>query len=341
MLLWFSRGRGRGHAVPDAHLVRRLRVLRPNLEIRLASYGTGTATLKQLGLEAVDLKLPETNGIAETTVAAGRLIEALRPEIVVSHEEFAALPAAKIFGTPAIFITDWFIEPQKYAMEVLKFADAILFTDHPGLYAEPPWVRGRVVYAGPVVRDFAYTRADRSRARAELALDQEAMVVSVLPGSWREDAAPILELVAGGFDLLTAERKQLVWVAGADHRLIASRFRRCESFRVIEADWQIDRLMAASDAIVTKATRMTLTEADWMSVPSVSITYGLNPIDDWRSSLFGLNRTVCAAEATPTILAAAIQEAAARAPGMFPVRVQSRAAELLLEAVDATLAAPP
>src|SRR5438034_11600364 len=118
-VLFFSRGRGRGHAVVDIEVGRDLAVLRDDVEIRFVSYGTGAKTFAERGIAAIDLGLPDANGIAVTTVLAGRIIGRLQPDLVVAHEEFAALPAAKIFGTTTVMITDFFGEPGKFSMESL------------------------------------------------------------------------------------------------------------------------------------------------------------------------------------------------------------------------------
>jgi len=58
-LLFFSRGKGRGHAVPDAAIARELVALSPGVEIHFISYSVGATTLRDLGWNVVDLGLPE------------------------------------------------------------------------------------------------------------------------------------------------------------------------------------------------------------------------------------------------------------------------------------------
>src|SRR5688572_19521101 len=166
-ILFFSRGRGRGHAIPDIEIVRELARLRNDVEVRFVSYATGARTIEELGFPLIDLGLSETNGTAETTVLAGKMIGWLEPDLVVAHEEFAAMPAAKIFDKPTVMILDFFTGAEMYSMQSLRFADHVLFTDRRGLHVEPPSVRGRVRYMGPVQRSFEYTRRDRLRARRE------------------------------------------------------------------------------------------------------------------------------------------------------------------------------
>jgi len=279
-LLLFSRGRGRGHAVPDMAIVEELQKIRDDVEVRFVSYGTGAATLAERGYPVIDLGLPEANPALETIVLAAQVIGSLEPHLVVAHEEFAAMPAAKIFGLPTVMITDWFKEPNAYSMQTLGYADEVIFLGEPGGFEEPGQAKGRVRYVGQVMCDFEYSPADRARAREELGFEESAAVVLVLPGSWTEEKVPCCELILAAFDELPRENKALIWIAGADHEAISRRTEGMANVVVKESDWQIDRLMAASDAAITKSTRKTASELAYFGVPLIALTHGLNPIDD-------------------------------------------------------------
>lgn len=54
-------------------------------------------------------------------------------------------------------------------------------------------------------------------------------------------------------------------------------FRACG---VLAADWQLDRLIVASDAVITKGTRKTLYQVAALGAPSLAISDGLNWPDD-------------------------------------------------------------
>src|SRR5712692_3662651 len=240
-LLFFSRGRGRGHAVVDIEIARDLGELRDDVQILFVSYGTGARTFQERGIAVIDLGLPDANGIAVTTALAGRLIGRLQPDVVVAHEEFAALPAAKIFGTKTVMITDFFGEPGKFSMESLWFADQVLFIDSKGVFDEPPSAAGKVQYLGPQVRKFEYRRADRPRARRELGIDPAATVIGMFPGSWTEAMAPLADRLLAAFDRARLPAKHLLWLAGQDVDLIRHRLKGRSDVTVIGADWRIDR----------------------------------------------------------------------------------------------------
>jgi UDP-N-acetylglucosamine:LPS N-acetylglucosamine transferase len=279
-LLFFSRGRGSGHAIPDIAIARELQKLRPDVEVRFVSYATGARTIEAHQFPLFDIDLPEAGSVTHMTVVAGQLVGRLDPGLVVAHEEFAAIPAAKIFGKTTVFLTDFFVEPEQLEMQALKYADRVLFLGNRGLFDEPPWVQGKVDYVGRVLREFDYTRLDRLRARRELGLDETAAVIAVLPGSWTESTAPILELVAQTFVDLDVASKRLVWVAGEDYDLVRERLRNNPEALVVRRDWQMDRLMAATDVAITKANRMTVLELDSLGIPSVALSPKVNRIDD-------------------------------------------------------------
>lgn len=324
-ILFFTRGRGRGHAIPDIAIVRELEQLRPDVQVRFVSYGTGAVTFAAHGIPCIDLQLPDQNSIAATTVLAGRVIAALAPDLVVAHEEFSAMPVAKIFGLPTVMITDFFTGPGMLSMESLWYADRVLFLARRGLHVEPPSVRGKVKYLGPAMRPFTYRRRDRRRARAELGLAADATVISVLPGSWTEAMAPAYEAVVTAFDRLKQPSKHLVWLASTDEHLLKLRVSDRLDITILGADWQIDRLMVASDLVITKTNRMTVIELASLGIRTLSLSYGLNPVDERCVAGLEGNEMIAIGDLTPGRL----RQALAR-PEPMAVRFRSRscAAEL-------------
>ncbi len=282
-LLFFSRGRGSGHAIPDIEIVRELHSLRDDVDIRFVSHATGAKTLANFGFTVIDLDLPELTSLLDMIVLASKVTGWLDPDLVVSHEEFGALPASKIYDNPAIFITDWFVENSRITMQTMRYAESVVFIDEPGFFEEPAVVNGRVNYVGSIMRKFDYAPADRERARAKLGLPADADVISVLPGSYaNEKRVPIADLVLGAFQQLESPAKNLVWVAGADEQLLLEKSKGCDGVVVSGYEWQIDRVMVASDVAITKANRKTVLELESLGIPSIAISPQTNPIDDAR-----------------------------------------------------------
>jgi UDP:flavonoid glycosyltransferase YjiC (YdhE family) len=280
-VLFFTRGRGRGHAIPDLVILEELKkIAPPDLEWVFASYSAGAATLAEAGLPVIDLLLPDDAPFLEILVRATRTMAKVRADAVVSHEEFAVLPAAHVFRKPVVFLVDFFplAEPR---LDSLRYAQRILFIEHRGLFPEPREVAGRVRYLGPVLRPLAAARADRPAAREELGLAPGTKLISVIPGAWaNEKRAPLFNLVLAAFRALPQADKKLIWVAGADQPALAAQVNGAPDVSIVRQQSPIERLMVASDLVVTKANRGTTIEAARLAVPSLSLSFGINRIDE-------------------------------------------------------------
>jgi len=73
--------------------------------------------------------------------------------------------------------------------------------------------------------------------------------------------------------------KGLVWIAGRDVETLSQRLGGLDDVTVLEQHTPIEELMVASDVVVTKANRGTIDAAS-LGLPSVSLSYGTNPIDE-------------------------------------------------------------
>jgi len=267
--------------VPDMVIADRLRERSPGIDPRFVSYATGAATLAEGGYTVIDLKLKEDTPYLEMIVEASRLIAQERPDLVVSHEEFAALPAAKAFGVPTLFIVDFFMAADHVWMQSLQYADEIVFIERRGIFPEPPHAQGRVTYAGPIVRPLSWSRADRGRARDDLRLPPAAKVMCVIPGAWAtEERAPILHLVMPAFASLARIEKRLIWVAGRDYDFLSEKLRPAKDVIVVKEFSPIEKVMVACDLAITKANRGTTIELANLGVPSIALSHALNPIDE-------------------------------------------------------------
>jgi UDP-N-acetylglucosamine:LPS N-acetylglucosamine transferase len=279
-VLFFTRGRGRGHAIPDLAILAELQRLTTDVEWIFASYATGAATLAAAGAPLVDLHLGDDPPYLEVLIRATHTLNRLKPDLVVSHEEFAALPASKSFGRPTVFLVDFF-PLSELRRDSLRYADRILFIEHRGIFPEPPQLAGRVQYLGPVVRPLTVSRADRARVRAELGLDADGRIIAIIPGAWaNEQRAPIADLVLPAFRKIAGDGDRLMWVAGADREAIAKRLQDTPGVTLFEEFSPIERLMVCSDLVITKANRGTIIDLDRLGVPSVSLSFGLNPVDE-------------------------------------------------------------
>lgn len=279
--LFFSRGRGRGHAIPDLEILRELKQIDSGIQVQFVSYATGAETFRAEGQNVVDLALPQDNSFVETIIIAFRTITELRPKVVISHEEFAALVAAKLANVPSIFVAAWLPPHRTVAAESLAYAEAIIVIEHPGTFPSPRGLSTRPNYVGPILRKMKYSLKDRSRLRSELGIEQDALAILVVPGgAWTEEIAPICDTVLSAFLAARHASKHLYWLAGKDLDLLQKRTAGIAGVEVIEYCTPVERLIVPCDVVITKGTHQITLDAASLGVPSISLSPGLNPIDD-------------------------------------------------------------
>jgi hypothetical protein len=279
-VLFFSRGRGRGHAIPDLAISEAITGLADGFEIEFASYATGARTLREKGLNVHDLDLPEANPFLPTLLKCRLLIDQVSPHIIIAHEEFAALPAARIAGKPAIFISAWLPPLNTIMADSLMYADSVVVLEHAGIFSLPPTLPANSYFVGPMLRKVKYTRSDQALARRELNVSADAMVATVIPGAYvTETQAPIAKLVLSAFNLFRSE-KELIWIGGSDVELLREMTKGIEHVRILRHWDPIEQVIAASNLVITKATRGATLDASAVGVPTISLSNGLNVVDD-------------------------------------------------------------
>ena len=314
-VLFFSRGRGKGHAVPDLSIIAELRRLSPGVQVAVASYSMGAEVFDAAGECLNRMELPENNPFADTVVCASRVLDEVSAPLVICHEEPAALPAAKLHGAKTIFLSHWFSGIGDPFLHSLRFADEVLFMERQGLFPEPDVVAGRVRYVGPVLRRFQYFPTDRERIRGELGFAQSDKIILMLPGNPSESIAPTCELVLGAYDLITSPHKRLIWIAGKDKAVVSESIGARANVEVIEVDWKLDRLMVACDMAITKGTYNISRELYALGIPSIALSYGQNFIDDLFVRTFPNTKFLWAKETDSSVLTEQIDSALSRGIG--------------------------
>jgi len=302
-----SRGHGRGHAMPDMAIAGELAKLAPDIPIRFVSYAAGAEAYRACGFPVTDLEVDDNPPFLDMVVKLTRLFGEMNPwpGLIIAHEEFPVLPAAEIFEIPCVFITDFFTDPGHLLMQALKYAAEVVFTGEPGVFTEPPYLSDKVHYVGRAVREFEYSLSDRARARAELGIPVDATVALFQPGAWMESRVPIADLLTAAWELLPRSPKRLIWLGGRDFDALSLKFRDRTDLMFLREDWKMERLMAASDVLITKANRLTVYEAAALGLPSVSISNLANWPDDVAVARVPSNIALTAS-ATPDALMEAI-----------------------------------
>lgn len=85
-VLFFSRGHGRGHAMPDIRIADAVLNEFPDVRIRFASYSSGAQTLQASAHGTIDLQLPDNPAPLELMARQTRLIASIQPRLVIAHE---------------------------------------------------------------------------------------------------------------------------------------------------------------------------------------------------------------------------------------------------------------
>jgi hypothetical protein len=326
-VFFFSRGKGRGHAIPDAAIAEELLRLAPKTQLVFVSYGTGAATLRLLGWDVHELDLPENNPVWDTIVQVVRVLQGTNPALIISHEEFAVVPISKALGFVTLYLTDFFLQAESAPMQALKYADEVILLDDAGYQDVPPYLVEKTAFVGPVLRKFTQEQFQKDKCRTKLGIHQNSTVIVVIPGSasfHSEEFAPILNLVLAAYDFLELEEKRLVWVAGHnDFDLVQARFATRRDLFVMEPHTDIASTMRCADIVITKGNRITVLECEALGIPSISISFGNNPIDDNRISRVRTNTTLRGRGLRPEQLHKYMCAAISAAPGVKPRELTS------------------
>ena len=316
-ILWFSRGRGRGHAIPDAMIADELRRLAPKVRLTFASYATGATTLRGLQQPVIDLNLPDEPSLPRLMLAASQALERYdaTPIVVVSHEEFAAVAVAKKRGhTPVVYMADWLPPPQTFEARCVESAERLLLLDWAAHCPCPEYMRPRARYTGPIFGLTTETTA-REAARCWLGVLASTKVVLLAPGSTSshsEQVSPLLDLFLESWDRVSTADKRAFWLADSREAAILLGHPRAAEINILPPQRRLVDVMAACDLVITKGNRITTLEAAFMGIPSMSITYQVNPIDDRRIAVIADHVRLEARTATPARVAAQIAEGLAR-----------------------------
>jgi hypothetical protein len=266
-----------------------------------------------LGEHVVDLGLPDENPLWDTIARLIPVIQEHSPTVLVSHEEFAALPIASAFSVPSVFMSDWFGSPNTLAMQSLAHAGEVIALDDPGFTDVPTGIESKLSWTGPVLRQLPDSGLSKEACRMKLDLPGSAFVIGVMPGSalmHSEAYAPTLDLILKAFDLLDEPERHLVWITPeTDAATVEQRFSTRSNATLIRACPEIDYIMLSCDVVLTKGNRITTLELAALSIPTISLSWGTNNIDDRRISRVSSNISLRARGLAPDLLAGFILEA--------------------------------
>jgi UDP:flavonoid glycosyltransferase YjiC (YdhE family) len=317
-ILFISRGRGRGHAVPDLSIAREIRARRPRASVRFCSYGTGALVLRNAGEDVIALEAGDMDPPWKIHIELVRLLATIAPRLVVSHEEFVAVPAATIFRLPTVFLTHWFFPSPHLMNEAIGFARSIGFLETEGAMISPSTLQGKIVYLGPVLRQFRYLPRDRRALREEMGFGDDELVLGVFPGTTHrgmmgEHIRESMRLTLNAFHELPVPAKAFLLIGGAVEELLGTDH-QIEKIITVESHPHPEAMMIVSDVAITTGSYAIGAELMALGVPSISLSGGLNQIDDFFAKRRRNNRFLYYKEATSAQLAEIIVDAVRTGP---------------------------
>jgi len=283
IVLFLTRGSGMGHAVRDMLLAQELNRLRPNVEIRFASYADGQKALEMHGIEVMDLKLPPMGNIHERIPRIGKLLREQAPTLVVADEELFALPLCRVFDIPVVFVTNWLATEETVSyISLLLNAERILVTDVEDSFMPPIWLEKSVEFVGPICR-LEDIPQDKRLLRQQLDLDPNRRLVLVTAGG--SDVSDVVYFGICTYALARIKEPiQIIAVAGAWYRLLEPlQYAWPVSIQFTDYIPQLTRYIAASDFVITRGGHSTLWELALHGIPSICIPHPrvVDPLNEY------------------------------------------------------------
>jgi UDP-N-acetylglucosamine:LPS N-acetylglucosamine transferase len=297
MILYISRGQGFQHAMMDLQIFEELQRFNPPIDCRFASYADGQQAFGANGLESIDLNLTADGDMSsQAIIALGSLIRETAPTLVVSHEVFMSLPLAKVFGVPAYLLTHWFFEAidrRNPLNEFVKSADHILFTDIAEFHTVPSDFSVPVSFVGPVIRKWNWGLENRDVARKELGFAPDEKVVLITVGGRHSRRVGIIEAAVKAYEKSPLPNKRLVLLAGPLQHHYRQQFGDRKDILIKDFEWQIDKLVVASDLVICAGSFTTLWELAFLGIPSIAIPDKENVVDHQHAANMQRANTTC------------------------------------------------
>lgn len=269
-VLWVSRGRGYGHATVDAAILPHLERALPGVRTTVASYGDGTRAFRDLDIRVRDLGLASEPEPGHACQRMRRLIRSTGPDLVVVHEDFPAAAACQADDIAYVFLTHWMLDADDPANSALCDAQGVVFLDEPGRFAIPSYLASRTHHVGPVLRPMPASGISRSRARRDLGLPANSLVIMVAPGIHaHEGRNSIGRTVLDAIDLLPERRARVLWMGGRrdpPRELAAHPSVHWIGFRP-----DVEVVARAADAAITVGNYTTQRELHSLGVPTIAL----------------------------------------------------------------------
>lgn len=270
---YLIRGHGFGHAARDLRVISAIRALRPDVQLDIASSGTGVDYLRARSVDCVDLGIADKEDLrSSANWKTWRYLHVSpHPDLVVVDEIVSALPFCHhVMDVPCVMLTDWFFADfgQPELDRLLNFAAEIIVLDFADAHPRRIQTRAEITRLGPVVSELGTTRT-AARQRLGAGGSQALTAVASLGGmterpevrqmlertlaAWRCNARPDDRLLVLAKDPGLPGREDhhpgVQWVGITDHPEI---------------------YYAAADVVITDALGFTNCELAYNGIPAVA-----------------------------------------------------------------------
>jgi hypothetical protein len=289
-VLIVSSGRSCGDAYLSLATAELLYQANPDWHLSLASYSIGYEILKDSQWNVYNIGFTERDQYLSSLFKARDLILEVAPDVVLSYEEYAVLPAASLASVPSIFIGASFPPDGGVRAESLTHASSVIIMQNAGLFPFPKCLTIRPIYVGQCVRSFKHAVTQKELLRREWGLGSSSVILAVLTdGSASEKSTPMIDIVLSAFLGMSIEDRHLYWLSHKDYEYVKSKIRGIHGVNVLKSVEPIERLICMSDVVITKGSYEITMDCAALGVPSISLSAFQSPIDDFLVPRFHNN----------------------------------------------------
>jgi hypothetical protein len=270
---YLIRGHGFGHAARDLRIINAIRALRPDIELDIASAGTGFEYLSARSVDCTDLGISDEADLrSSANWKTWRYLHVSpHPDLVVVDEVVSALPFCHhVMEVPCVVLTDWFFADfgQPELDRMLNFAAEIIVLDFADAHPRRIQTRAEITHLGPVVGELGISRtAARQRLGTEGSAAMTA-VVSLGGMTERPEARQMIERTLAAWHR-NARRDDLLLVLAKDPGL-PGRADGHPGVRWVGTTDHPETYYAAADVVITDALGFTNCELAYNRIPAVA-----------------------------------------------------------------------
>lgn len=278
-----------GHAKRDMCIAKMLKkISKDKLKLKFVSYATGYKCLVKYRYHPIDLSLPEMGKKRMAQKRIKFLIDKEKPDLIVSDEELIVLPLAKERKIPSILITNWLPQIEKMSKREYSFytnlfllSEMIIFPDREDSFEVPNELKKLVKFVNPIIFPSHFSLKDRKSIRKELKIDNNEKFILATAGGTHPIDRIFFKCILKAFQKLNLKGK-LYLLSGVFKKEFLKYQLQNEKIIVKDFVNQIEKIMIASDLVITRGGHTTLWELASLGIPSISIPRPLkhNPYNE-------------------------------------------------------------